>query len=190
MTVYEIQKRLHVTQLQKNQVETAVLDALMMLEKAYNRVFVVPEIRYDLVGRSAGQAVWDPYGKVKHFIRINPVLLNENGEDMVNQTVPHEVAHVVVTQLYEEKGHRVQGHGYEWQSVMRQLGLKPDRCHSYDVTSIRAIRGGKEYHFTCMCVGFVHKFSKSKYTRYINGNRYVCRRCRGSLKFDKAVDLV
>jgi len=51
MTVYEIQKRLHVTQLQKNQVETAVLDALMMLEKAYNRVFVVPEIRYDLVGR-------------------------------------------------------------------------------------------------------------------------------------------
>lgn len=186
-TVYELQKKLHVSQEIKNRVETAVLDCFIMAENLFGKGFTIPEIRYDLIGKSAGQAVYDRYGKVKHTVRINPVLLNENPEYIILQTVPHEMAHVVVNTFYEDRGIRVKGHGREWQRVMRFFGLEPHRCHNLDVSSINNIKNQSEYHFICGCVGKVYKLSKYRYTRYTNGASYRCRICSVQLRFDKTV---
>lgn len=189
MTRYELQKKLHVTQDKKNKVDTAVQDCLFMAERLFGKGVVAPEVMYDLVGRAAGQAVYDRFGKSPHVIRINPILLNENEEYIINQTVPHEMAHVVVNQFYNARGIRVGSHGAEWKRVMRHFGLQPDRCHNLDTTSVRAIRGGVEYHFHCNCLERVYKLSKTKYNRYVDGVSYRCPRCKGQLRFDKRVQL-
>lgn len=189
MTRYELQKKLHVSQDKKNKVDTAIQDCVFMAEKLFGKGITVPEVRYDLVGRSAGQAVYDRFGKSPHVVRINPVLLNENESYLVNQTVPHEMAHVVVHQFYLARGIKVKGHGNEWKRVMRHFGLEASRCHSLDTTTIRAIRGGTEFHFNCDCVGKVYKLSTNKYRKYVAGVRYQCPQCKVQLKFDKSVEL-
>lgn len=64
MTRYELQKKLHVTQLQKNKVETAVMDCVLMAQKRFPVSKIpFPEIRYDLVGTSGGQAIYDSMGR-------------------------------------------------------------------------------------------------------------------------------
>lgn len=189
MTRYELQKKLHVTQDKKNKIDTAVLDCIYMADQLFGKGVTAPEVRYDLIGRSAGQAVYDQFGKSPYVIRVNPVLLNENESYIVNQTVPHEMAHVVVYQFYLARGIQVKGHGNEWKRVMRYFGLEPDRCHSLDTTTIRAIRGGVEYHFNCGCVGKVYKLSKHKYNKYVSGISYRCPRCKVQLKFDKQMEL-
>jgi SprT protein len=186
-TVYELQKKLHVSQETKNQVETAVLDCILMAEKVFGKGIPVPEIKYDLVGRAAGQAIYDRYGKVKHTIRINPILLNENPQYIILQTVPHEMAHVVVSTFYEDRGIQVKGHGYEWQRTMRLFGLEPHRCHNLDISSVRAVKRQSEYHFKCRCEGKVFKLSKNKYTRWSNGVGYQCPVCKSPIRFDKVV---
>lgn len=191
MTRYEIQKLLHVDQHQKNKVDTAVQDCIFMAEELFGKGVVIPEVRYDLVGKAAGQAVYDRsrWGNPIHLIRVNPVFLNENEEYIINQTVPHEMAHVVVNQFYKDRGISVRGHGEEWKRVMRHFGLPPNRCHSLDVSTIRALRGGVEYHFECGCVGQVYKLTKNKYTRWANGCSYRCLKCGNQIRFDKKVEL-
>jgi len=190
MTRYEVQKKIHVTQDKKNKVDTAIQDCLFMAEKLFGKGVTAPVVRYDLVGRSAGQAVYEKFGKTPHVIRVNPILLNENEEYIVNQTVPHEMAHVVIHQFYEDRGIHVKGHGNEWKRVMRYFGLQPNRCHSLDTTTIQAIKNkGEEYHFNCGCVGQVYNLSKKKYDKHLNGVVFRCRACRCQIRFDKRVVL-
>ena len=119
-------------------------------------------------------------------------------ERVVNQTVPHEVAHIVVAEVYESQNRvyvdpfsfrrqrAIQPHGWEWQQVMRLFGLEPDRCHDMDVSTVKAIRnGGLEYVYKCNCME--HKVTKVKHNRMQRGLVYTCRRCRGKLAFDKVL---
>jgi SprT protein len=186
-TVYEAQKKLHISRQQRDRVETAVMDCVLMAEKRFGKGIPIPEIRYDLVGGSAGQAVYDRRGNVKHTIRINPILLNENESYVILQTVPHEMAHVVVHHLYDDLGISVKGHGSEWKRIMYLFGLEPHRCHQLDISSIRAVRKQSTYRFTCSCVGKVFELSKNKYTRWANGTAYRCPRCREQIRFDRVV---
>lgn len=184
MNKFEILQKLHVTQDQKNRVETAVIDCLLTAQKHFgvDKVKVIPEIRYNTKGKAAGLCYYD-YLTGKHWIDINPILLNENEIDIIKQTVPHEMAHCVVNQLYPNE--RL-AHGYEWQSVMRLFGLSPERCHNMNTSTITIIKnGGMEYHYNCGCM--VHKLTKIKHNRMQRGVGYRCNRCKQPLKFDKTV---
>lgn len=88
-----------------------------------------PTLSFDLRGTTAGQAF-----PAKHHIRLNGQLLNENTERFIEQTVGHEWAHLAAAHLH---GHKIQGHGKEWKSLMVRLGLKPERCHTYDTQNAR-----------------------------------------------------
>lgn len=189
MTRYEIQKKFHVSQDKKNKVDTAIQDCVFMAEKLFGKGVVTPEVRYDLVGRSAGQAVYRRFNNPNHVIRLNPILLNENESYLVNQTVPHEMAHVVVHQFYLARGIQVRGHGNEWKRVMRHFGLEANRCHQLDTTTIKAIKGVVEYNFNCGCVGKVYNLSKNRYNRFLKGSSYRCPVCKCLLRFDNQVKL-
>ena len=195
MNKFQILQKCHVTRELRNRVENVVLTCLDTAQAKFgvDKVTKTPEIRYNTKGKTAGWACWN-HGKP--YIDINPILLNENVEEVINQTVPHEVAHIVVSEVYESQQmvrvdiwsmrmvRSVQPHGWEWQSVMRLFGLDPERCHRMDVSTVRAIRnGGIEYVYKCSCME--HKMSKIKHNRMQRGRGYTCRRCRAKLVFDK-----
>jgi len=123
----------------------------------------------------------------EHRIAINEVLLTENPEPMLRDTVAHEFAHVVVWWLYLEKVRESQpgvvkppsGHGIEWQNIMREIfQLEPSRCHSFD-TSNTGSRSQRRWTYRCGCRQ--HLLTTSKHRRAIAGARYACAECNSAL---------
>lgn len=153
----------------RQQVEERVQQA----EAHFRKTLPQPEIRFDLTGKTAGQAE-----RTGRFVRFNQVLLRENTEDFLAQTVPHEVAHVVVAQVY---GPDTRPHGREWKAVMRDLfGADPSRCHEYDVTNA-ARRTQARYPLVCGCM--THHVTARLVAQVVtNPGSRICRKCRQALQ--------
>jgi SprT protein len=127
-----------------------------------------PEIVYDLKGRTAGRANGEK-------IRLNADLLNgKYREDMLNQTVPHEVAHSIQFQLFP----RSQPHGREWRVIMYILGKPATRCHNYDTKPARVTK--RPYEYRCNCQ--THHLTEYKHIKIQSGAKYICKRCKGELR--------
>ena len=125
-------------------VEDTVLETYLNTQSIWQRPFELPSISFDLRGCCAGRAYYK-YNR----IRLNPILMVENQEDFVVQTVPHEVAHLLAFTMFGTRT-RIKPHGTEWKSVMLALGLKPARCHSYDVANAR-VRRERRFTYACDC---------------------------------------
>lgn len=128
-----------------------------------------PTIDYELKGLTAGHAT-------KEHVSFNTAFLYDERtkRDMIDNTVPHEVAHSVVDQVWP----RSRDHGGEWQYLMLILGLKPERCHSYDTTGKKARnrqRMQRPFIYGCPCGE--HKFTSIKHERAKNGTKYICQVC-------------
>lgn len=138
---------------------------------------VLPAIRFDLSGACAGMAVSRrdaaPYDR--RLIRINADLLVDNPIEMIQQTVPHEVAHVVTSALWVQ----ARSHGREWKSVMQHFGKPPVACHSMDVTRARR---GAQHPYRCACRD-IHHLGAVRHKRVLSGRiSYSCPRCRQALQ--------
>lgn len=109
----------------------AIEQAFQKAEQVFGRKFERAGIRFDIRGDSgkAGTAQVMPC----RTIRLNPRLYRQNPSHIVNDTCPHEVAHLVAFDLYGREGW---GHGPRWKNVMRALGQKPERCHNLVTTSL------------------------------------------------------
>ena len=134
-------------------------------------------IDFKLRGTTAGKAWSRPGQAVK--IQYQPVILAENVDHFIKQTVPHEVAHLVVACLYPFG--RTRPHGYEWQNVMRFFGVRPDRCHNYDVTNVRQARQklNRVFQYKCNCQ--VYNLTIIRHKRIMAGSKYSCKKCGGVL---------
>ncbi len=128
---------------------------------------------FRLRGQKAGVAHLD-----ENLLRFNPQLYRENHEHFLQQTVAHEVAHLIAHQMF---GPRIRPHGEEWQLIMRGIyGLPPDRCHTYEIKRRRSTR----YLYRCHCgEGNEFPFSSQRHNLVAQGRRYYCRRCRATLVF-------
>lgn len=194
MTEYEKQKLTYVSKELKGRIETVVLDCLDKAQKRFgiSSVTKIPEVRFNTKGKTAGWACWNGG---RPYIDINPILLNENVEEVVNQTVPHEVAHIVVNEVYENARVRdswtnrrqIAPHGHEWQQVMRLFGKEPHRCHQMDTSTIQKLRSrGNRFVYKCNCME--HEVSITRHNRVsFKGMIYRCRLCGGDLKFVRTV---
>lgn len=185
MNKFEILQKTWVKPELKAEVLAIVQEYILTAQKRFgDKVKTVPEVQFKTKGRTAGWCRYDHFTG-KHTIDINPILLNENKDEMLNVTVPHEVAHCVVHQLYDHSNRwsKPQPHGREWQSVMRAFGLDPDRCHCMDVSTINNLRNnGVTFQYKCNCQ--VHMVSQIKHTKMQRGQTRICKRCRGRLVFD------
>ena len=103
--------------------------------------FSMPTISFDLRGRTAGKAFLQ-----KNHVQFNAVLLGENAEKFIEQTVGHEVAHLATFARY---GRKAAAHGVEWQNSMRVIGLQPDRCHSFDTANSTLAKA--DHRYVCAC---------------------------------------
>jgi len=152
----------------KNAANDKVVECYVKAEEHYGRSFDLPTVRFDLRGMAAGIA-----GSKR--IRLNPTFLQNHPEDMLEQTIPHEVAHLLCDVMYPRE--RI-GHGYRWKRVMREcFKLNPDRCHAYDVAHLH------DFTYACVTCGKEYGFTKRRHFQVLRGRTYVCQ-CpdRGHLK--------
>lgn len=142
-----------------------------LAEHHFERSFERPVVRLDLRGQKAGVAYLQ-----RNLLRFNAQLYRENQADFLQQTVPHEVAHLLAQALY---GSHIRPHGREWQGLMTGLfGLPARRCHDYQV----AQRRGRRYLYRCACPEGI-AFTAQRHALVRRGRRYACRRCGSSLHF-------
>ncbi len=155
-----------------HQLQNRVIELYTKAEKFFNKQFQKPYIRLDLKGETAGQA-WIE----KRHLRFNPVLLKENREHFLKQTVAHEVAHLLAYDIY---GSRIRAHGQEWQSIMTDVFKLPaNRCHSYDTHR----SGRRQWLYQCRCEGKTITLGTTRHNRYHKGTVYLCTTCKAPLKY-------
>lgn len=115
------------------------------------------DLRFDLRGRSAGQAIRK--GNT-YSIRLNT---NINHDHILNDTIPHELAHIICMYTGWDKGH-----GKIWKTICQTLGGTGNRCHSEEVTLARKV---KKFSYTTTC-GQVITVSTTRHNKIQNGTVY------------------
>lgn len=163
----------------KERINSKIITCLQLVEMRHGLKLPVPFVDYNMVGKASGEALCPEW-----VIRINSILLIENLEDMISDTVPHEVAHLAVYAVYPRR--TPMPHGDEWVQMMRLFGLEPHVCHNYDTTNSRVQR--KSWAYTCACGG-VWELGTRKHRRHqaMKGLAYYCRTCRTFLKLRKEI---
>jgi len=169
----------------REEIEYKVLDCITKAENAFSRHSIpMIDIKYDLRGRCAGQytrvnrsGLHKSVGLSYRSFRFNPVLLQENYEDYLENTVPHEVAHYITDLVYPH----AKPHGREWKGVMESvLGVSATRCHKYDTTNSR-VRTVRRVAYTCAC-GHEHNVTVNMHNKILRGSVRICKKCRTQIK--------
>lgn len=126
-------------------------------------------IKFDLTGKAAGQAV-NQYGIFS--VRFNMHMIKNHFDDVLNNTVPHEVAHIVC--MYTGMG---KNHDKVWKSVCIYLGGNGKRCH--EMTTV-AGRNTKKYRYVASC-GTSLEVSSILHKRIQSGNIYRIKATQGKI---------
>lgn len=167
----------------KERIEAKICECIDIAENAFGRKFPMPQIDYTVRGTVAGYAYDHQYR-----VNFNPILLNENVDDFIARTVPHEFAHlvdgIVFPETRDRRGKR-SVHGPTWKRIMMMFGADPSRCHSYD-TSNANMKKKNKFEYRCAgCGGTVvlgpvrHK--KQQNAEAIGKQAYSHGTCRGAL---------
>ena len=137
-------------------------------ELRLNRRFPRPDINFKQRGKAAGSARLQT-----NELRFNAILLQENQQHFITHTVPHEIAHLLVYQLYGQ----TKPHGKEWQQIMNQVfDLTAKTTHQYDVSSVK----GKTFTYICQCTE--HQLTIRRHNKIVRDHiKYICRFCKQSL---------
>ena len=163
-------------QVQQRQVVAATEDFIGLSERLFNRPFERVPVLFDLRGRAAG--MFKVVGRHR-CIRYNPWIFSKYFEENLRDTVPHEVAHFVVHELYGLK--TVKPHGEQWQAVMQCFGADAGVTFDLDLDGIPR-RRQRTHPYRCDCR--LHQVSTTRHNRVLrNAGRYHCRACGGNLVY-------
>ena len=140
------------------------------------RTLPVVEVRCDLRGMTAGQV--RRYHDGSLCIRYNLAMSRLQPLQFVEQTVPHEVAHVVAYLLH---GKSIRPHGREWRAIMAEFGFaSAERCHDFQLPEQQQTRHQRRWRYACGCRE--HALSTTRHNRVAKGVRYHCRECGEALE--------
>ncbi len=141
-----------------------------LASKLYATQFPTPKILFDLAGHSVGMYL---VKKKQSFLRFNPWIFDLYFDDHFYETVPHEVAHYIVDQLFKP-GRALKPHGLEWKKVMSDFGIKPQVTFKHDLNGI-PVRRQRVRLYQCDCQQ--HELSMTRHNRVSKGLVYICREC-------------
>jgi len=134
------------------------------------------DIRFDIHGRSAGQAGYkSQFGERHYYMRFNQEAIKLDWEQFSKETIPHEVAHIVCY-MRPELGHK---HNSGWRRVCIDLGGTGDRCHTMQLTPGRR-RRTKKFMYTATC-GTEIELSSVRHNKIRRGHSYTLRASGGKL---------
>jgi|SRR5271157_174749 len=183
-----------VTQKVKDRVSLKVGECIAKADKYFNKKHQVPQIQYTVRGTTAGQA------SGSWMVNFNPILLMENIEDFMTDTIPHEVAHCIDSANGRDDnamwrfmaGKKRSVHGDSWKRIMRMLGADPDRCHTYDVKNAQ-VKVKAKYDYRCGGCNQSFLVSSVLHNKMQRGQHRWCRKCgrdRGRLVYAQALGQV
>ena len=162
----------------KAKVYEKIEEVYRLAEQHYQRSFTQPPVVFsERMTRCAGKAsskwnsVLGQYSPSKLTFGIK--FLREHTEEVLNNTVAHEIAHLIAIELYGEEG---RGHGSEWKSVMRALGVPAEIYHDMKLSC-----NNNKPTVHCKCSS--HVVSKITYNRIRDGLRlFRCKSCGGKVR--------
>lgn len=111
-------------------------------------------------------------------VRLNPLFCQQHPEDMMEDTIPHEVAHIVCFALK-----CCDGHGKNWKRIAKSLGCSGERTHS-----LRVIDPKKTYYYAVFPTGKVD-IGVVRYNQVMMGKKtYSCK--HGKINKDTTFEIV
>jgi predicted SprT family Zn-dependent metalloprotease len=135
-------------QVKRNEFTKKVKECLQQAATLFNMPSINDtEIHYFEKGRCAGTA--SQRGGV-YSVRFNEFNIENDWDEMVNETIPHEIAHIVCF----ERPHLGSNHDMGWKRVCRMLGGDGSRTHNMKVALTKHVER-KRYQYRDMN-GFVH----------------------------------
>ena len=154
-----------------NDVMTNLRYYLKLASHYYHQQINEPLITYRNKGSIAGSAHLQ-----KWQIQLNTLMLLEHQNEFIQQTVPHELAHLIAHQQFG----RVSPHGKEWQFIMRDIfSVTPERTHHFQIPK-QIIRN--TYSYQCDCQ--THQLSTIRHNRIQNHLAiYCCKKCGTKLYY-------
>ena len=148
---------------------------ILEAEQIFSRKFARLPVLFDLRGSTVG--MYKVLGK-RRWIRYNPWIFAKYFELNLGDTVPHEVAHYVIDELY---GKRAKPHGSEWQALMASFEADPGVTFRLDLSGIPR-RQQRTHPYVCLCR--THEVSSTRHNRVMRGRgSYLCRNCDGELVY-------
>lgn len=174
----------------KSQLKCLVHDLIDKANRMYGLSMAYPTIRYTLSGTTAGKAYYKEW-----MVNFQPVLMVENWQDFLDETIAHEVSHLVCHARHGiiRQGRNRSIHGYAWKQIMRDLGYNPQRTHSYDTSNCQSNRGRArgtrmERPFVYKCDCQEHHLTQIQHRRMKYGYRgrdykLRCRRCKTPIEY-------
>lgn len=132
------------------QVKQKVAQCIAAAEAKFNITMPAIQIRFDLTGRAAGMAGGQrsflAAGATNLYVRFNTDHMRLGGqswEHLLNDTVPHEIAHSVC-QAFPQHG---RNHDTGWKRVCVALGGNGNRCYKQE-DAPEAVAKAKPYAYT------------------------------------------
>ncbi len=171
---------------QKEQVVDRVGFFCVCAEQLYGGEFTPDAVLFDIRRNSmrSGQYCYTVHrnGCMSHVLRFNQAFLARYWDDMMENTVPHEVAHFVAkVREGREPDFIEDGHGPNWEGIMKDFWVRPLIHHRYSIEHTRP------YVYRCSCrevplTSIRHNRSQRK-----GGAYYRCKRCGNSLIYMRKV---
>ena len=150
-------------------VRNKVAECIRIAEQRFNVTMPEIQIRFDLKGRAAGIAGW----RGKHYyLRFNVqhmALGGQTWDHLLNDTVPHEVAHTVC-QAFPNFG---RNHDAGWKRVCVALGGNGRRCYSED-DAPEAVAAARPYVYITT-QGHEVRVTKVMHAKIQSGGNYTAR---------------
>jgi SprT protein len=171
---------------QQRQVTQRTEHFIRLAEEAFDRSFDRIPLLFDLRGRAAG--MFKVVGR-ERCIRYNPWIFGKYFAENLQDTVPHEVAHYVVHEVYGVRGGRllprrrsaIKPHGAESQALMARFGADAEVTFKLDLEGVPQ-RRQRTHPYHCGCRE--HDVSTTRHNRILRGaGRYHCRYCKGQLEY-------
>lgn len=161
---------------QQRQIEQRTEEFMVRAEDIFGRRFARVPVLFDLTGHTAG--MFKVIGK-RGLIRYNPWIFGKYFEENLRDTVPHEVAHYIVHEVYPRRG--TKPHGHHWKSLMLQFGADAGVTFKLDLAGVPQ-RRQSSHRYQCGCR--IHEVSSTRHNRAQRGAaRYLCSFCNDGLMY-------
>ena len=152
-------------------VEAKVKECIALAEKKFCVEMPNVAVRFDLTGKAAGVAMrrWNTY-----TLRFNPrhmALGGKTWDHILNDVVPHEVAHTVC-QSNPRVGH---GHNRGWKNVCLALGGNGQRCYTDEDTPELAAQTELPPYVYITTTGVEIRITKVRHNKIQRGSQYTVR---------------
>lgn len=165
-----------IAQAQECEVLERTENYIVQAEQHFERTFDRIPVLFDLKGQTAG--MFKMLGE-RRWIRYNPWIFGKYFTENLSDTVPHEVAHYIVHEVYGRRGGKP--HGPRWQALMAHYDADPGVTFNLNLEGIPQ-RRQRTHPYWCGCRP--HDVSTTRHNRILRGaGRYYCRACDGELVY-------